>query len=199
MSVRFGHAASAGATLAVTALALTACLSEVSGGRWSTSSPTPEPPGMGRTAASSGNLLPGMPPPLDPHDLYAADRPNALSHAVKRDLSRVYVPDEAGNTVVVIDPATYRVIQTVPVAAGPEHVVPSWDLRTLWVNSETGNALTPIDPATGSFGQPVAVNDPYNLYFTPDGRFAVVMSEEARQIVFRDPHTMAIRKTVPVN
>ena len=63
---------------------------------------------------------------------------------------RVYVPNHGSNTVSVIDPATYTVIRTVRVPAGPQHVVPSWDLRTLWVNNDTGNALTPIDPATGT-------------------------------------------------
>jgi YVTN family beta-propeller protein len=81
----------------------------------------------------------------------------------------------------------------------PEHVVPSWDLRTLWVNSDEGNALTPIDAATGTFGTPVAVNDPYNLYFTPDGKYAVVMAEAAHQIVFRDPHTLAVTNTISVD
>jgi YVTN family beta-propeller protein len=140
-----------------------------------------------------------MPAPLDPHALYAADRPNALSPAVAHDLPRVYVPNNGSASVSVIDPATYKVIATVPVARSPEHVVPSWDLRTLWVNSDKGNMLTPIDPATGTFGKPVPVNDPYNLYFTPDGKYAVVMSEAAHQIVFRDAHTMAVHKTVPVN
>jgi YVTN family beta-propeller protein len=145
-----------------------------------------------------GRLLPGMPPPLDPHDLYAADRPNALSDAVKHDLYRVYVPNNGSASVSVIDPTTYKVIQTVKVPVSPEHVVPSWDLRTLFVNSDRGNTLTPIDPATGKFSAPIPVNDPYNLYFTPDGKFAVVMSEAAHQIVFRDPHTLAVNKTVPV-
>jgi DNA-binding beta-propeller fold protein YncE len=85
------------------------------------------------------------------------------------------------------------------VPRSPEHVVPSWDLRTLWVNSDVGNALTPIDPATGAFGRPVPVEDPYNLYFTPDGRYAVVMAEARHQIVFRDPHTMQVKHTLPVN
>ena len=107
-------------------------------------------------------------------------------------------PNNGSNTVSVIDPATNKILRTVSVPRSPEHVVPSWDLRTLWVNSDIGNALTPIDPKTGLFGKPVAVNDPYNLYFTPDGKFAIVMSEAAHQIVFRDPHTMEIRKTVPV-
>jgi YVTN family beta-propeller protein len=144
-------------------------------------------------------LLPGMPPPLDPHDLYAADRPNLLSDAVRNDLPRIYVPNNRGASVSVIDPATFTVIQTVKVAVSPEHVVPSWDLRTLWVNSDRGNTLTPIDPATGHFGRPVPVNDPYNLYFSPDGKWAIVMSEAAHQIVFRDAHTMAVHKTVPVS
>jgi YVTN family beta-propeller protein len=139
-----------------------------------------------------------MPPVLDPNDIYAADRPNALSAAVRSDLRRVYVPNNTSGTVSVIDPATYKVIATVPVAASPEHVVPSWDLRTLWVNSDLGNMLTPIDAATGVFGKPVYVPDPYNLYFTPDGKYAIIMAEGAHQIVFRDPTTMAVAKTVPV-
>jgi YVTN family beta-propeller protein len=157
------------------------------------------PPPTAASAAPTGTPLPGMPPPLDPNDLYAADRPNALSDVAKNDVHRVYVPNHTSNTVSVIDPATMKVIQTVPVPVGPEHVVPSWDLRTLWVNSDNGNALTPIDAATGKFGRPVPVNDPYNLYFTPDGKYAVVMSEAAHQIVFRNAHTMAVVKTVPVN
>jgi YVTN family beta-propeller protein len=157
------------------------------------------PPPAGQASTTPGDLLPGMPPPLDPHDLYAADRPNELAPAVRHDLYRAYVPNHTSNTVSVIDPTTNKVIQTVRVPAGPEHVVPSWDLRTLWVNSDVGNFLTPIDPATGTFGAPVPVSDPYNLYFTPDGKYAVVMSERNHQIVFRDPHTMAVRNTLPVS
>ena len=51
--------------------------------------------------------------------------------------------------------------------------MPAWDLQTLWVanNAEgrTDGSLTPIDPKTGKPGQPVSVDDPYNMYFTPDG------------------------------
>jgi len=80
----------------------------------------------------------------------------------------------------------------------PQHVVPSWDLKTLWVNNDLGNSLTPINGATGRFGGPVAVGDPYNLYFTPNGRYAVVMASQYRELVFRDPHTMAVRKVLHV-
>ncbi|MFD5516036.1 YncE family protein [Streptomyces sp. NPDC127066] len=143
--------------------------------------------------------LPGMPPLLDPADVYAADRPNRLSPVVKDFPSRVYVPNTNSNTVTVIDPKTYKVIETIPVGVQPQHVVPSWDLKTLWVNNDRGNTLTPIDPRTGRAGKPVDVHDPYNLYFTPDGKYAIVMASLDRELVFRDAHTMNTVKAEPVS
>ncbi|WP_328432120.1 YncE family protein [Streptomyces sp. NBC_00453] len=143
--------------------------------------------------------LSGMPPVLDPNDVYAADRPDQLSPVVKDFPSRVYVPNTNSNTVSVIDPKTYRVIDTIPVGAQPQHVVPSWDLKTLWVNNDKGNTLTPIDPRTGKAGKTVDVHDPYNLYFTPNGKYAIVMASLDRELVFRDAHTMKRERTVPVS
>ncbi|MGW2049139.1 YncE family protein [Streptomyces sp. NPDC001858] len=142
--------------------------------------------------------LPGMPPVLDPKDVYAADRPNKLSPVVKDFPSRVYVPNTESDTVSVIDPKTYRVIETVHVGRQPQHVVPSWDLKTLWVNNNRGHTLTPIDPKTGKAGRSLEVHDPYNLYFTPNGKYAIVMASLDRELVFRDPHTMKRIKTEPV-
>jgi YVTN family beta-propeller protein len=149
------------------------------------------------TAQMRAAALPGM-PDYDPSDLYAADRPNALSPVVKNFPSLVYVPNTESDTVSVIDPATYKVVRTVPVGEEPQHVVPGWDLKTLWVNNDLGNSLTPINPANGQFGTPIPVHDPYNLYFTPDGKSAMVMAESDREIVFRDPHTMAIQQILHV-
>ena len=150
------------------------------------------------SAVAGAGALPGMPPLLDPNDVYAADRPGELSPVVKGFPSLIYVPNTQSDTVTIIDPATYRVLRTVPVGNEPQHVVPSWDLKTLWVNNDLGNSLTPINPATGAFGKPVSVHDPYNLYFTPDGKYAIVMASKDKQIVFRDAHTMAVVRKVPV-
>jgi YVTN family beta-propeller protein len=143
-------------------------------------------------------LLPGMPPPLNPRDLYAADRPGDIAPVARRDRPLVYVPNVGSGTVSVIDPNSDKVIRTVRVGAGPEHVVPSWDLKTLWVNNDAGNSLTPINPVTGSFGKPVPVDDPYNLYFTPDGGYALVIAEALGRIDFRNPQTMALRYSLHV-
>ncbi len=110
----------------------------------------------------------------------------------------VYVPNSKDGSVSVIDPLTYRVLRTFATGALPQHVVPSYDLATLWVANNLGNTLTPIDPATGREGTSVAVADPYNLYFTPDGRWAIVVAERLRRLDFRDAHTMALVESVPV-
>jgi YVTN family beta-propeller protein len=78
-----------------------------------------------RTVRSGDASLPGMPLLLDPKDVYAADRPNQLSPMVRNDPPRVYVPNTLSDTVTVIDPATYNVIDTIPVGHEPQHVVPS--------------------------------------------------------------------------
>ncbi|GAA2273622.1 hypothetical protein GCM10010145_44870 [Streptomyces ruber] len=150
----------------------------------------------GRAPAVRG--LPGMPEVLDPADVYAADRPNRLSPVVEDFPSRVYVPNSESDTVSVIDPETYKVIETIRVGRQPQHVVPSWDLKTLWVNNNRGHTLTPLDPRTGRAGRPVRVHDPYNLYFTPHGKYAVVMASLDRELVFRDAHTMRRVRTEPV-
>ena len=138
--------------------------------------------------------VPGMPPVVDPANLYSEQAAGRLSAAVTGALERVYVPHVQSNDVYVIDPATFTVIDKFKVGINPQHVVPSWDLKTLWVtnNAEgrTDGSLTPIDPLTGKPGKPIAVDDPYNMYFSPDGKSAIVVAEALKRLDFRDPVTM---------
>ena len=161
----------------------------------------PRAPSVAKAHASAVRHPPPRapePPFVDPHNVYAADRAGDLSAVVRRFPERVYVPNTASNTVDEIDPRTYRVVRQFAVGALPQHVVPSYDLRKLWVTNDLGNTLTPIDPATGAPGSPVPVADPYNMYFTPDGRYAVVMAERLQRMDFRDAHTMALRHSLSV-
>jgi YVTN family beta-propeller protein len=157
---------------------------------------------LGRRAApvaTAAGLRPGRIPRLLSHnDVYAAGRPGRLAPWVRRDPPRVYVPNSKSNTVDVIDQRTAKVVDHFAVGALPQHVTPSWDLRTLWVTNDRGNSLTPIDPRTGRHGRPVPVLDPYNLYFTADGRRAIVVAEAHRELDFRTPHTMRLTKALPV-
>jgi YVTN family beta-propeller protein len=156
-------------------------------------------------AASSSRVVdtvPGMPPVLDAANLYSETAPGKMSANVANALPRVYVPNRQSNDVTVIDPATMTVVDRFKVGLNPQHVVPSWDLKTLWVanNAEgrTDGSLTPIDPTTGKPGKPLAVDDPYNMYFTPDGKSAIIVAEARKRLDFRDPQTMKMQYSIAV-
>jgi YVTN family beta-propeller protein len=140
--------------------------------------------------------------PAAPVNVYAETGAGKFSPAVKGQLERVYVPNLRSNDVYVIDPATNKVVDKFKVGRSPQHVVPAWDLKTLWVanNAEerTDGSLTPIDPVTGKPGKSIAVDDPYNMYFTSDGKSAIVVAEARHRLDFRDPHTMQMQYSIDV-
>jgi DNA-binding beta-propeller fold protein YncE len=134
-----------------------------------------------------------------PRNVYAHTGPGDLAARVRHHPPRVYVPNSKSNTVDVIDQRTGRIVRHFAVGALPQHVTPSWDLRTLWVTNNIGNTLTPVSPRTGRRkGPDKHVLAPYNLYFTADGKRAIVVAERERQLDFREPHTMRLRGTLHV-
>jgi len=159
-------------------------------------------PAVGQQTSRAVETVPGMPAVVDPANLYSETRSDKVSATVATALPRVYVPNLKSNDVYVIDPATFKVVDKFKVGVNPQHIVPSWDLKTLWVtnNAEgrTDGSLTPIDPTTGKPGKAVAVDDPYNMYFSPDGRSAIVVAEALKRLDFRDPQTMALQSSIPV-
>jgi YVTN family beta-propeller protein len=148
--------------------------------------------------APSGTPPAGIPALLDPRDVYAADRPGLLAPEARRARALVYVPNSDDGTVSVIDQLTRKVIQTVRTGRLPQHVTPSYDLKTLYVDNDLGNSLTRINPRTGAFGAKLPVIDPYNLYFTADGRFAVVVAEARRRLDFYEAKTFRLVRRLPV-
>ena len=147
-------------------------------------------------AAPAIQTPPGVMPVPDPKNLYSETATGKMSPNVAHALERVYVPNHMAHTVSVIDPATLKVVSTFKVGLYPQHVVPSWDLKTLYVanNAENSNkgSLTEIDPKTAKPGKTIAVDDPYNMYWSPDGKHAIVVAEAHRRLDFRDPVTMKL-------
>ena len=154
------------------------------------------------SAAPPVVTVPGMPPVVDARNMYSEAGFNHFSPAVAGALQRIYVPNLRSDDVYVIDPKTFKVIDKFKVGHSPQHVVPSWDLKTLWVtnNAEhrTDGSLTPIDPKTGKPGTAIPVDGPYNMYFTPDGKEAIVVVEAKARLDFRDAHSMALKSSLPV-
>jgi len=138
------------------------------------------------------NELPGMPAVTDPHNVDAAAGAGMLAAAVKGDKPLVYVPHSKSGDVWVIDPATFQVVGKYPVGKELQHVVPSWDLRTLYATADRGNVVMPFDPKAGQPGKAFPVVDPYNMYFSPDGKYAISVAEARRKLVWYDPRTWQV-------
>jgi YVTN family beta-propeller protein len=122
--------------------------------------------GCSHTAAVSNrepaddSSLPGMPPILDAANIYSETAAGKLADAVRSFPERVYVPNSGSDSVDVIDPKTFKVIDHFRVERQPQHVTPSWDLKTLWVLNDLGDSLTRLDPATGEKRETLPVKDP---------------------------------------
>ena len=160
--------------------------------------PAPAPATTGTVLITPA--MPGTPPVPDGRNLYSETGAGRISPAIAGDLQRIYVPNLRSNDVYVIDPQAMKVVDRFKVGIGPQHIVPSWDLSVLWVtnNAEgrTDGSLTPIDPKTGKPGVAIPVDDPYNMYYTPDGKSAIVVAEARKRLDFRDPKTMALQYSI---
>ncbi len=142
-------------------------------------------------APSSGaiDVLPGMPPVTDPANIYGDAGANMLSDIARRSKPYAYVPHTKSGEVWVIDTTTFQVVNKFSVGTEVQHVVPSWDMTALYATDDLGNVVRRIDPLTGEPGETIDVFDPYNMYFTPDGKSAVSVAEAYRSLVWYDPTT----------
>ncbi len=155
--------------------------------------------GSGDPSLDTGSgidTIAGMPPVVDPSNIYSEAGADNINPATEGSLFRVYVPNEISGNVTVIDPATMEVIDTYPTGFIPQHVVPSYDMKKLYVLNNSGNSIVPIDPLTGKPDAAIPVDDPYNLYFTPDGSEGIVVAEAEQRFDFVDPNTFAVRSSL---
>ena len=62
-------------------------------------------------------------------------------------------------------------------------------MTALYATDDVGNVIRRIDPFTGQAGDTIPVADPYNMYFTPDGKYAISVAEDLRSLIWYDPVT----------
>ena len=157
------------------------------------------------TSAASQAPLPNPAPPSKDAvgaDVYAAASANELAPQTRTAKSLVYVADSSGNGYDVIDQKTMKLVRhriTSSGSGGPQHVVPDWDLTKLYATNSTAGTLTQVDPRTGANGTSLPVSDAYDVSFTPDGRYAVVIAKDEQELDFRDPHSFTLIKTLKMN
>ncbi|QXJ22082.1 YncE family protein [Actinomadura graeca] len=133
-------------------------------------------------------------PPGGP--VYAATGAGMIAPVARDMPPRLYVAN--GRVIDVIDPGTARIVRRLGAGGEASRVVPSWDLRRLWAADTAHGTLVPVGPRSGRRGRPRGVAAPEGLYFTPDGRDALVLAGRERRIDVRDPRTMLPRASVPL-
>lgn len=157
---------------------LPAASTELPGGGGSTptelaaATPTAPPP------SPSPSPAPSLDPTPPPGGIYWATVKGEIAPALADIPARVYVPNEKGAEVVVIDPAALKIVDRFSVGKYPEHITPDWDGQRLFVNDMLSSQLTVIDPRTARpTGAKIPVPYPYNLYFSPDGTRAIIVED----------------------
>ena len=120
---------------------------------------------------------------LKPHHLNAHSR-SILSYAAAVALlclvpghnaraDSVIVLNSAGNTVSLIDPRTYKETARLPMGKQPHHMMSTPDDDALLVGSTSSNELYFVDRKTGAITTRMAMQDPYQLGFSPDRKWFV--------------------------
>ncbi|UQX88688.1 YncE family protein [Jatrophihabitans telluris] len=156
--------------------------------------------GSGISSDTGSGGLAGMPRLLSPTDVYAADRPGMISPRIAKDPAYVYVPNTNSNDVSVIDQHTLKVVATFYGGQEPQHVVPSYDLKTLYVTADRPGAggITPIDPRTGRPGKAIPIDDVYNMYYTPNGAYAIAVQEAYTRLAFYNWRNWTLHDVVSI-
>lgn len=153
--------------------------------------------------SGSASTIPITPPsssePAFHGNVYEATTVGKFSSAVAGVPERVYVPDSQGRTITIIDPATFTILGHFTGGVRLEHIAPDWDLSVLYAASEVTNILTVIDPRTVKVLRTITgVDDPYNMYFSPDGTKQIVVAERHHRIDFYSRRPFKLLKRLPI-
>ena len=77
-------------------------------------------------------------------------------------------------TISVIDLASHRELRRIPVLREPHHNMLTPDHKDLLVGDTVGNEVLDFDPATFELRRRIPISDPYQIGFSPDGKYFVV-------------------------
>ncbi len=83
------------------------------------------------------------------------------------------VLNSADDTLSLIDPHTNAEVSRVPIGRGPHHMMALPDDSALLIGLTAVNQLVVVDRKTGAVTRRIAAMDPYQLGFSPDGKYFV--------------------------
>jgi YVTN family beta-propeller protein len=103
------------------------------------------------------------------------------------------------DSLSVIDSQNYREISRTHIGRGPHHLIGTPDGRTLIIAMSGSNELVLIDRATGVEKQRMTASDPYQIGFSPDGKWFVAASLRLDRIDIYDGATFQLMHRLPAS
>jgi YVTN family beta-propeller protein len=119
--------------------------------------------------------------------------------ALSPDGTRLYVTNQAANSVSVIDVATHALITTIPVGVQPFGIAVRPDGSEVYVSNLGSNTESVIDTTSNTVVANVGVGQfPYGVVFSNDGTDAFVASQGTNAVWVIDTATRALDTGTPV-
>jgi YVTN family beta-propeller protein len=110
-----------------------------------------------------------------------------------------FVINSGAASISVLDVEQHREIQRIPVLREPHHMALTPDHTALLVGDSGGNELLFLDPRTGEVKRRLAVSDPYQIEFSPDGQWLVITGLARNQIDVYDAASFKLVKRFPAS
>lgn len=103
-----------------------------------------------------------------------------------------FVLNSAEASVSVLDLRTHAELRQIPVLREPHHLALTPDRHFLLVGDTVGNELMFLNPLTGELVRRVTMSDPYQLVFSPNGKWLTVAGLARDQIDIYDWATLKL-------
>ena len=121
----------------------------------------------------------------------------ALGMADAATATTAVVLNSDDDSLSVIDSGNYREISRTHIGRGPHHLIETPDRRTLIIAMSGSNELVLIDRTTGVEKQRLTASDPYQIGFSPDGKWFVAASIRLDRIDIYDGETYRLVPRLP--
>lgn len=146
------------------------------------------------TAVGSSGLQ-ITPTPMTGHGGHASD----TTPRVTGIEGSVWVANEAGNSLTLIDASTNQVVTTLTGLAGPHNIQVAPDGSTVWAVSGHDALVVKIDAQRYTMvGTAPTGSHPAHVIVSPDGQRVYVTNSEDDSVTVIDANTLAIEATVQV-
>jgi YVTN family beta-propeller protein len=116
---------------------------------------------------------------------------------VSRAADLAFVINSNDASVSLLDLATHQEIRRIPMLREPHHMALTPDHRSLVIGDTAGNALFFLDPRTGAVQRQAVISDPYQLQYSPNGRYLTIAGLARNQIDIYDANSLALLHRIP--